>query len=69
MAAHAAALIEKIFAQIQLVGALGHPIVCMTHLATGLSVLLVKQRMQPERIQTVALLDAGRRSPIATVAG
>ena len=43
MTTHAAALIEKIPAEIQRVRALGHAIVRVTLLATGFSVLFLKQ--------------------------
>ena len=68
MAADAATLIEKIFRQVQSVSALGHAIVRMTHLTAGLSVLFVKQRMQPERVLAVSLHRTRRRAAVASVA-
>src|SRR2546427_6213162 len=69
MAADAAALIERVLAKIQSISALGDPIVCVTHLASGFGVLFMKQRVQPERIQAVGLHHARRRPAIAAVTG
>src|SRR6185503_1426851 len=67
MAADAAALIKEILAEIQRVGALRYAIVRVTHLTAGFGVLLMKKRMQPERIQTVPLLNAGRGAAVTAV--
>src|SRR2546423_5326699 len=67
MTAHATALIEEILAQIEGVRALGYAIVCMAHLASGFSVLFMKQRMQPEWILSVRLHLAGRGAAVAAV--
>ena len=67
MTANAAALIEQILRQIERVRALRHAIVRVAHLATRFSVLFMKQRMQPERIPAVTLLDARRGAAISAM--
>jgi hypothetical protein len=69
MATDAAALIEEVLAEIQRVGALRYAIVGVTHLTAGFGVLFMKQRMQPERIQTMSLLDARRSASVTAVTG
>src|SRR5258706_6426851 len=68
MTTDTATLIEEILAQIQSVRALRHAVVRMTHLATGLSVLFMKQRMQPEWILSVSFNCAGGGAAITAVA-
>ena len=67
MAANATALIKKILAEIQRIGTLRHAIVGVTHLAAGFGVLFMKQRMQPEWILPVRLLDAGSGAAVTPV--
>src|SRR6266700_5622230 len=69
MAAHTAALIEKIFPEVKGLSAFSDPIVGVARLASGFSILLMKKGMQPERIQAVRFLDAGGGAAIAAMTG
>src|SRR6185369_17592220 len=69
MTTDTAALIEQILREIQLVSTLRHAVIGVTHLAAGLSVLFGKERVKPERIKTVALLNARSRASVAAVTG
>src|SRR6266542_6294478 len=69
MTTDTATLIKQVLRQIQSIRALRHPIIRMTHLAAGLGILLVKERMQPEGTQTVGLDRTGRRATITAMTG
>ena len=68
MTTQTAALVEKIAAQIQRVGSLSNAVSGMALLTSGLSVLLLKHRPEPELVAAVTFHVARRRAAIAPVA-
>jgi hypothetical protein len=68
VAADAAALLEEVFALRQHVCALQHAILRVALLATGLHVLALVERVEPETVSAMTFDDTGRRAPVAAVA-
>src|SRR5687767_9085040 len=68
MTTHATALVEKIAASIQRLGALGHPVLRMALLAACLNILALKQRPQPVLVTAVAFNFTGSSAAVAPMA-
>src|SRR5207253_5130476 len=67
MATNTTAILEKVAPKIERRSVIKHAVVLVALYATGLCVLTLIERMQPERIKAMSLDDCGRRATVASV--